>query len=657
MPPKSPAKKKSALVFESDDEAPMPLPKTPKKKVVRKVELSEEESPSPVRNVGSDKRLHPRSPSPLTEHDSEEDQFIDDEAREAVPDDEDQDSDNSLGDFIVSDNDVDKPSPKKGKRLPRVNKRQEGFDTEDDIEATTTISVAATQAKGKGSKSKKTEVVDSDDEVEIVETPSAKTPVKKVKGSAKTVGSTKKVTPAKAAKTTPKLSTRNKGKGKKAISPEFVVSEAEALADLPLQGDDTMYNGPPASQRVISNKRPLPVTPPLLTRSAASEITPKAETPMESPTKKRCGRVDQDSELPINSSKAKAGPFHRSVRALSKDGDSDYDETLAPSLSQDEGGSPKKALFLADLTNLSIKSLPTTCEVDDPNLYDPLLDSLDAYRDLPALLKCDIKTAGNKIFTGRPNGHFMFQNWPQVLPKLKISPAVGVITFTQDDNVVNLSRVAPMSLTGRLLNHNRYELCVDGRTAICITPIIAIDSYLNRDPPNLQSPYHSLRGIFHAFEWQRYCSVLGMLANQTTMGGPVWNDHVTFQTKGQSNVQVSGSGSTSSSLPASFFNTFKSPSKSDKLGKADKKALVPLESSDRIPVYDGRRASKNIVWTGEIFNNLEDTFPRWNDPEIPTTAFVVVGYLVYLHAPSSGQGEWRVLNYIQWALVLASPDA
>jgi hypothetical protein len=32
-----------------------------------------------------------------------------------------------------------------------------------------TISVAATQAKGKGSKSKKTEVVDSDDEVEIVE--------------------------------------------------------------------------------------------------------------------------------------------------------------------------------------------------------------------------------------------------------------------------------------------------------------------------------------------------------------------------------------------------------------------------------------------------------------------------------------------------------
>jgi hypothetical protein len=95
-----------------------------------------------------------------------------------------------------------------------------------------------------------------------------------------------------------------------------------------------------------------------------------------------------------------------------------------------------------------------------------------------------------------------------------------------------------MSLTGCLLNHNRYELCVDGRTAICITPIIAIDSYLNRDPPNLQSPYHSLRGIFHAFEWQRYCSVLGMLANQTTMGGPVWNDHVTFQTKGQSSVYI-----------------------------------------------------------------------------------------------------------------------
>ncbi|KAF8181567.1 hypothetical protein BJ912DRAFT_928869 [Pholiota molesta] len=567
MPPKSPAKKKSALVFESDDEVPMPLPKTPKKKVIRKVELSEEESPSPVWNVGSDKHLHPRSPSPLTEHNSEKDQFIDDKAREAVLDNEAQDSDNSLAAFI-SDDDVDQTwvfactsvdilrsfliyyqFSEKGKVSPTCQQ--------------ITISVAATQAKGKGSKSKKTEVVDSDDEVEIVETPSVKTPVKKVKGSAKTVRSTKKATPAKAAKTTPKSSTRNKGKGKKAI----------------------MYNGPPASQRVISNKRPLPVTPPLLTRSAASEITPKVETPMES-------LVDQDSELPIDSFKAKAGPFHHSVHALSKDGDSDYNETLAPSLSQDEGGSPKKALFLADLTNLSIKSLPTTCEVDEPNLYDLLLDSLDAYRDLPALLKCDIKTAGNKTFT-----------------------------------------------------------------AICVTPIIAIDSYLNHDPPNLQSPYHSLRGIFHAFEWQRYCSVLGMLANQTTMGGPVWNDHVTFQTKGQSNVQASGSGSTSSSLPASFFNTFKSPSKSDKLGKADKKVLVPLESSDRIPIYDGCRASKNIVWTGEIFNNLEDTFPYWNDPEIPTTAFVVIGYLVYLHAPSSGQGEWRVLNYIQWALVLASPDA
>ncbi|KAF8168719.1 hypothetical protein BJ912DRAFT_934197 [Pholiota molesta] len=330
-----------------------------------------------------------------------------------------------------------------------------------------------------------------------------------------------------------------------------------------------MYNGPPASQRVISNKRPLPITPPLLTRSAASEITPKVETPMESLTKKRCGRVDQDSELPIDSFKAKAGPFHHSVHALSKDGDSDYDETLAPSLSQDEGGSPKKALFLANLTNLSIKLLPTTCEVDDPNLYDLLLDSLDAYRDLPALLKCDIKTAGNKTFT-----------------------------------------------------------------AICVTPIIAIDSYLNRDPPNLQSPYHSLRGIFHAFEWQRYCSVLGMLANQTTMGGPVWNDHITFQTKGQSNVQASGSGSTLSSLPALFFNTFKSPSKSDKLGKADKKVLVPLETSDRIPIYNGCRASKNIVWTGEIFNNLEDTFPYWNDRRFQQLLLLSSGILfTCMHLP------------------------
>lgn len=115
---------------------------------------------------------------------------------------------------------------------------------------------------------------------------------------------------------------------------------------------------------------------------------------------------------------------------------------------------------------------------------------------------------------------------------------MGVITFVQDGYVINLSRISPLLLTGHLLQYNQYELSVENHTALCVTPIIAMESFLESDPPGLTLPFHSIRGIFHSFEWERYCGALGMLCGQTAMGGQVWNDAVSFQTKTMTSMLI-----------------------------------------------------------------------------------------------------------------------
>ncbi len=78
---------------------------------------------------------------------------------------------------------------------------------------------------------------------------------------------------------------------------------------------------------------------------------------------------------------------------------------------------------------------------------------------------------------------------------------MNVIAFKNDEHYINPSRVSPLLLEARLLSGNsRYELSMLGQTAVCVSLICVMESFIHETPSYLKLAFHAIKGCYHSQE-------------------------------------------------------------------------------------------------------------------------------------------------------------
>ncbi|KAF8191706.1 hypothetical protein BJ912DRAFT_925123 [Pholiota molesta] len=438
-------------------------------------------------------------------------------------------------------------------------------------------------------------------------------------------------------------------KSKRFIEDEAEEEDEDEDEDDQLEPDDSMYPEQATPSRVMVQNPSTPRTPPLSTRRNARTFTERdsPDNPLasgfqfKSPTKRPKEDVYASPMVPSSkkgfpqSQQKKANP-----KALAIDEDLTFDDISDPDdiSALDKPANATGDVYQEDLTSLTVKKLPATCEVANPTNQDSYLSNGGYYNSLPNLQLGTLLPLKDSPAVGL----VMFTHWRKQIKGLKVKPALEAIIFTEDDNYVNPSRVSPLQLIGRSLGsfNQRFEVTVNHRdTALFLSPVMVVDSYLRSFNPKLQYSGHYLTGIYHSEEWARYGALLCMLAHQPLMKIQMWKDAVSFTTKAIGDPKredFTGPGYTVPGLlnPASSPSKLSSSqSENGSKAKSNSRVYPPLAAIDPILVYNA--SGKNFEYSAETFNNLSSQFPIYD---------------------GENGAEWRVTNYAQWVLLLGVPE-
>ncbi|KAF8953458.1 hypothetical protein BDZ97DRAFT_1767423 [Flammula alnicola] len=388
-------------------------------------------------------------------------------------------------------------------------------------------------------------------------------------------------------------------------------SEHDMEADATLVGGDTLYPEPSVPTRVKTTKRPAPVTPPLATRNRKN-FSKRDESPTKkkkvappsppdderisvpspkTPTKKR-GTKEKGGKERVGTGAPLSSPFvHTPSRVL------DALDALEVSDSKQSA-----AAYLEDTDITTVSSLPDSCYVSHHLHQDPEYKKKGYYDNLPNLKHAVYKKDMTHV-------------------------VATTVRFVRDGRYINPSRVDPTTISARSMPSSggfRHELCLGGKnlrdTAICVTPVMVMDSFVAQVNSLLNFSGHYITGIFHTEEWQRFAGVVGMITHHSRLYAHIWSDAITFGTLGASFSERSGtSGAGSSHMPASMpvgmFNTAASPSKK--------------------PAASGQTG--RLDYTAKGFDNLKTTYPLY-ESEIPRGSLAVVGYITQTWGFELGSG-------------------
>ncbi|KAJ6462340.1 hypothetical protein C8R47DRAFT_1225489 [Mycena vitilis] len=328
------------------------------------------------------------------------------------------------------------------------------------------------------------------------------------------------------------------------------------------------------------------------------------------------------------------------------------------------------------------------CGVNDEDLQDPVLvNTYIGQPPLPAdrflLPVYDPERLSGRDTEPVKGGRVKFSTWAKYLPSILADNAIGAVLFREaDPNFINPSRVSPLRLSSQVSAGSAatQRLMVDGRVAMCVTPIFCTESFLV-DAKKIGAKTDRTRkwisGIPHNQEYERMEALLCLV-----LGEPVLYAQITpkkamsFQTMmspaNEATVQESSSAFTSA--PSDMFSPVvasKSPAKKSPAKKWNFTSKTLLASHDigkyvwiylcpfvlpfpTVPVYDAR----GVVFD---FNSdlarLDTVLPAFHG-EVPFGSFVVVGYTVAGYKASLSAGGERVPHMgcnILWAVVCGTP--
>ncbi|KAJ7490176.1 hypothetical protein B0H11DRAFT_2229098 [Mycena galericulata] len=307
------------------------------------------------------------------------------------------------------------------------------------------------------------------------------------------------------------------------------------------------------------------------------------------------------------------------------------------------------AFVLSDLENYKANyDASAPCGVSDPGLQDNVLAA--SYQGLPPLpggkLLLPAFVQQNDSFdyllTG---GRVSFSLWAGKIPDINFSNSVGGVLFVEaPGGFINPSRVDPRRVTSQptTADLSRYVLNVDGKTAICVSAIMASESTLVEGRAIGRSrPRKWLSGVFHNQEYERFISFMCLTFGSSTMYGQLSSGAVAFQSAlGPANDGTGG-------------DIKKSGLVSAQKGSVSVSAKTSLAFEDTIPVYDGRKIRVNFKTD---LRDLSRVLPRF-DAEIPFGSFVLVGYTATTWTAVPGSATDKVKHAhlgcnVMWAIVV-----
>ncbi|KAF9549485.1 hypothetical protein CPC08DRAFT_729339 [Agrocybe pediades] len=365
---------------------------------------------------------------------------------------------------------------------------------------------------------------------------------------------------------------------------ELVITDEEDIAeeDAKLVDGDTMYRGTSNTTARIRLKRSAPTTPPYGTRSSSTI----QESPSRSPTKKarpdnlpspktpspekksrktafpKANSANKDAavalssghesislgednddpfidiqpaafnDTPVNGKKAKGSV----IAATDKSADllasvDDLDESDMPGGPAQSTANVPGERYHDDDRIIRVRALPKICEVSQPESQDEWLRKKGYYKNLPrlsAVSLCPLKASQSQ-------GLVLFSKWREFIPSMTMVQLLKAILFVNSGRFINPSRIDPLAISGRpttIWSDSRIELCTGGNvTAICVSPMMLIESYLHEFHPALSFSGHFVTGVLHSQEINRMVSLAGMLLKQDTINAQVWKDALTFGTK------------------------------------------------------------------------------------------------------------------------------
>ncbi|KAJ7032844.1 hypothetical protein C8F04DRAFT_1184545 [Mycena alexandri] len=302
-----------------------------------------------------------------------------------------------------------------------------------------------------------------------------------------------------------------------------------------------------------------------------------------------------------------------------------------------------------------ITSLPSVCEVYDVELQDPHLK--DDYMNLYNLRKASIESWSQAVGPG----NVLPTMWDDVSKDYDGPSFLRLLSFQSKGQYVNLARVDPTCISavrdtkGLGKARDTWTLCVNDRTAICLSPVMVTQSSVTKigrvgqSDAGLQLKF--ITGILHAYEFDRTVAVIGMAFQQHKFNAQIHADSITFGTK-----PVSESKNKSLTKPHSKFVGVQSSS-ARASGNSRTQSDETLSVDDNVPVYDLRDMDFDPYEHIESIAHLPPYIG-----EIPENSLAVVGYTVNHYNNSKGHPavafnlRWKTCrqNSIRFWITVAS---
>ncbi|KAJ7047099.1 hypothetical protein C8F04DRAFT_1248128 [Mycena alexandri] len=293
-----------------------------------------------------------------------------------------------------------------------------------------------------------------------------------------------------------------------------------------------------------------------------------------------------------------------------------------------------------------ITSLPSVCEVYDVELQDPHLK--DDYMNLYNLRKASLESWSQAVGPG----NVLPTMWDDVSKDYDRPSFLWFLSFQSKGQYVNLAWVDPTCISavrdtkGLGKARETWTLCVNDRTAICLSPVMVTQSSVTKigrvgqSDAGLQLKF--ITGILHAYKFDRTVALIGMAFQQLKFDAQIHADSITFGTK-----PVSESKNKSPTKPHSKFVGVQSSS-SRASGNSRTQSDETLSVDDNVPVYDLRDMDFD---PDEHIESIAHLPPYVG--EIPENSLAVVGYTVNHY--NNSKGKPAVAFNLRWVMVLGEP--
>ncbi|KAJ6520779.1 hypothetical protein DFH09DRAFT_226468 [Mycena vulgaris] len=239
--------------------------------------------------------------------------------------------------------------------------------------------------------------------------------------------------------------------------------------------------------------------------------------------------------------------------------------------------------------------------------------------------------------------------------------SMGAMMFKESEpNFINPSRVSPLRLStqGSAGSSTTQRLHVNGRIAVCVTPVCVTESHVVM-PRKIGAKSDRRRkwisGVAHDQDWERMESLFCLLFHETIMYGQISDKALSFQTMiSPESKQSDVPDRFTRDVPSSMFSS-RSPAK-NALGSSmyAPKVKTLLAFDDTVPVYDAR---KTVIDFDADLDRLGQVLPLFIG-EVPNGSFAIIGYSVSSYFGSIMNKDNKVpylgMNLL-WVIVCGVP--